>query len=220
MQALRAKYKNVHTDLLDRVATQMAKTVEKEEDIEAAITAQDGFITGIAEYSQKETDRRVTEAVKKREAELKAEAEKNKKPEDKDKDKDKKPEDMPEWAKGLTDTISTLNTKLAALEQEKTQGTLSQKLTAKLKDLKVPEKFYSIALKGRTLKDDTEVDELATTIEAGYKEYLQEISEQGLEGHEAPMIPGSPPKGVSFLMQEKIKSEKDGSQDNLGGKKL
>lgn len=222
LAALRAKHKNVHADLLDRVAGTMAKTVTKEEDIDAAVTAQDEFIKEMADYSQKETDRRVTEALKKAKDDKKDD---NPDP-DKDKDKDKKDKtndkDVPEWAKSLIESNKALSEKLQAIEGEKVTQTLSQKLVEGLKGKQVPESFYKTAIAGRTFKDEAEVDGLIETVSTGYTEHLTELQKIN-PGMGRPQRSTQSNDAVPEAIKEKAQSVKEGAKpaaEGLIGKQL
>jgi len=71
-----------------------------------------------------------------------------------------------------------LQNKIAGFEKEKTQSQLMGKLTSKLKEKGVSEKFY----KGRNLNIESEdgIEQLATEIETDWNEFVQEKAEQGV----------------------------------------
>jgi len=218
---LRAKYKNVHSDLLDRVAVTMAKTVTKEEDIQAAIDAQDGFITEMADYSQKEADRRVTEALKKKTDD--SEAAKKKAEEDAAAEaaKQHQGKDVPEWAKALIDSNKALSDKLAAIEAGKSHEALSSKLISQLKEKGVDETFYTPAIAGRQFKDEAEINALTETLHEAHVKHIQALTDKGLGGGK-PLTPnpGNTDKVnpiVAQMVAEKLGDAKVGS---LEGKPL
>jgi hypothetical protein len=214
---LKAKFTGVQAALLDRVADALASTVTKEEDIETAVGNSAGLVTAFAGFLQSETDRRVTEAITKKQTEHDAEIAKLTKGGDDDKGKDKdKGNDTPAWAKDLLE-------KVARLESTHVAKSHNEKLTAKLKEAGIPEKFYKVAISGRTFKDDTEVEALATEITTNFTEYEQELADQGLAVHPKPTnqrnsnIEDKVPANVETYIAEKFDDK--GAKD-LGGKKI
>ena len=221
---LKAKFPGVQNTLLDRVAETISKTVTKEEDIDAAVTAATPFVTEFSAFHQSEADRRVTEAVQKREGELNAEIEKLKKAKPDDKDKDKpKPDDPPAWAQALIDQNKSLTEKLTAFETGNHQKTLTGKLTAKLTEAKVPEKYYAPMIAGRTFKDDAEVESFAQSIVTAHQDFTQELVNQGLGQNQKPILGATNKDGVSTGVQDYIASKSTSDQtanSGLGGKKI
>ena len=71
-----------------------------------------------------------------------------------------------------------LKQKVTGFEKEKTQSQLMGKLTSKLKEKGVSEKFY----KGRNLNIESEdsIEQLANEIETDWNEFVQEKAEQGV----------------------------------------
>jgi hypothetical protein len=121
--------------------------------------------------------------------------------------KDPKKDEVPAWAKGLTDTIQTLSTKLSAIEGEKTTTSRKGLLTEKLKD--APEAFKNKVLKdfGR-MKFDTDEDfeEYLTDTVTDMGIVVQEESNNGL-GNDKPAGGLKKPasdKEVSSAMKELI----------------
>jgi hypothetical protein len=217
---LKAKFPGVQSTLLDRVADELAKTVTKDEDIDASVNGASGLVSMFSQFYQSESDRRVTEAVKKREEELKAEFVK-KDPKDPKDPKEPDPNDPPAWAKALIDANNALTQKVAAFENANQQKTLTDKVLAKFKELEIDEGYFTPALSGRSFKDDTEVESFVTNTETAYKTYKQSLAEQGL-GQTRPIIGTPNPKtGVSQGVEEYLKSKENADQASpLGGKKL
>ena len=81
-------------------------------------------------------------------------------------------------AKLLDERLSPLQQKLSGFEKEKTQSQLMGKLTSKLKEKGIPESYY----KGRSLsiESETDIETLATTIEADFGVFRQEMAESGV----------------------------------------
>jgi hypothetical protein len=88
----------------------------------------------------------------------------------KKKPKVKKEEEMPAWAKALSDQVT-------ALSKEKTATSMQAKLAEKLKDKGIPASYYKrIALPEK----EEELDDFATQLETDYTEFKQEQINAGL----------------------------------------
>lgn len=112
-------------------------------------------------------------------------------------DPTKKPdEEVPEWQKaieGLTATVQSLATTVGAQQAEKTQQSLSQKLTSLLSEKKVPDWYSSDILDGRTFKDEAEVNAWVDKISTRWGERNQELANNGFK---ETIPPGSGDKDV------------------------
>ncbi|PSR54161.1 hypothetical protein AHMF7605_11830 [Adhaeribacter arboris] len=111
------------------------------------------------------------------------------------------PAEMPDWFKPFAQ-------KMEALETEKAQTTIQQKLSTRLKD--IPALFY----KGRLPKTEEELETVAAEIEADYTAFKQEAANSSANG-------GPPPRGtgistadnkVSPAMKRLIEREKETKQ--------
>lgn len=217
---LKAKAAGVANEVLTGVAAWLAATVTTDED---AATAVDGVLPLLTTL-QSENDRRVT-AFQQENTTLRAEIDKlkGKKPH-KDED-DPKPDDVPAWAQSLIDTNKTLLAQVEALKTENLGKLHQQTLVAKLKELEVPEKYYTPAIKGRTFKDDAEVAALATEISETYKGYAQDLADQGLGNARPPVLSTKTDKdgltdGVKSYLDTKFADPAKTDAVGLGGKKL
>lgn len=218
---LKAKFSGVQTALLDRVADELAKTVTKEEDIDAAVTGAAGLVSMFASFHQSEADRRVTEAITKVTTEKDEEIKKLKGGNDLKEPKDPDPTVPPAWAKALIDANKAMADKVAAFEAGNTQKAFNDKVLAKFKELEIDEGYYTPAMIGRNFKDDAEVESFITATETAHKAYRQTLVEQGL-GQNKPILPGANPKtGVSQGVEAYLKDKASTEQASpLGGKKL
>lgn len=218
---LKAKAAGVANEVLTGVAAWLAATVTKEEDIDTAVSGVLPLLTTL----QSENDRRVTQ-FQTENTTLKAEIEtlKGKKP--KKEGDEPKPEDVPAWAQAMIDQNKTLLAQVEALKTENMGKLHQQTLIAKLKELEVPEKYYTPAIKGRTFKDDAEVAALATEISDNYKGYAQELADQGLGNARPPVLSTKTDKdgltdGVKSYLDNKFPAEPaKADAAGLGGKKL
>lgn len=217
---LKAKHPGVQDALLDKVADALASTVTKEEDIETAVGNSAGLVATFTQFLQSESDRRVTEAITKKQTEHDAEIAKLKGGSD-DKKKDKSEPDQndpPAWAKTLLEKVEKLETTHVAKSHH-------EKLVAKLKEADVPEKYYTPALKGRTFKDDAEVEAFATEITTSFTEYAQELANQGLSILPKPSQQKNPTGDkvapeIETYIKDKFDAPKDGGAKDMGGKKI
>lgn len=219
---LKKQFPGVANNLLDRIASHLEKTVTKEEDIETAVNGAAGLVKEFSEFHQSESDRRVTEAVQKRETELKAEYEK-KTPKDKS---DKTPEEIPAWAQAIVDSNKSLTDELAGFKTAQTQKSLSEKLVSALTEKKIPAKFFGKMVEGRTFKDEAEMLQFATTVETEYADFNQEMINSGLLQSQAPELGGKTKDGISTPVQAFVESKaaeqsgKAPATPQLGGKQL
>lgn len=162
---LQLKFAGVSKKALGLIADKLAKKVTAEDGIEQAITDFDNAVS-IKEFAddlQREGDTRVGDAKKQWEKE-------NPKPADPPKPTDppKPGDEIPAWAKALTDQISTLT-------REKAQSSIRTQAEALLKD--VPVKFWG----GRAIPEKEE--ELQTFVESVTKDYgdfKQGLIDEGL----------------------------------------
>lgn len=107
-----------------------------------------------------------------------------------------KNDDAPEWAKGLVQTVQTLNDEIAALKGEKVTTTRREKLETLLKDAGT---FGTRTLKSfnkMKFENDEEFEEFYSEVEEDLKSYNQERADAGLSSL------GNPP-GAGRKKQEK-----------------
>lgn len=107
-----------------------------------------------------------------------------------------KNDDAPEWAKGLVQTVQTLNDEIAALKGEKVTTTRREKLETLLKDAGT---FGTRTLKSfnkMKFENDKEFEEFYSEVEEDLKSYNQERADAGLSSL------GNPP-GAGSKNQEK-----------------
>ena len=107
-----------------------------------------------------------------------------------------KNDDAPEWAKGLVQTVQTLNDEISALKGEKVATTRRGKLESLLKDSGT---FGTRTLKSfnkMKFENDEEFEEFYSEVEEDLKSYNQERADAGLSSL------GNPP-GAGSKKQEK-----------------
>lgn len=211
LASLRAKYPGMQTSLLERVAKALSKTVTEEANIQSAVDASGELITEMADFVQKEGDRRANEAVQKH---------KSGEGVDPTKSSSKEGDDMPAWAKSLVETNKALAEKLTTFETQNVAKSQGEKLSKLLTDKKVPEKYFSKIISGKTFKDDAELEAFATEIETGWGEFQQHLADEGLASVPKPVFGGANKEGVSADVQNYITGRTSEKASDLGGKKI
>lgn len=177
--ALKLKFIGVSDATLKRIANKKAVGVKDVAEIPALVEA----MTYDAVISS-EIDFRITDANKKavENYELKHGLKEGKPIADPTPIQPPTPADPNDIRKIISDAINAaitpLQEKVTGFEKEKTQSQLMGKLTSKLKEKGVSEKFY----KGRNLNIESEdgIEQLATEIETDWNEFVQEKAEQGV----------------------------------------
>lgn len=216
---LKNKYKTLgFTDkAFDGVATFLAKTITKEEDVEAGTEG----IESLLKAFQSDVDKRVTDAINKTKTELAKKDEGNDDP-DKDKDKNKKPDtETPDWAKAVITKLEATEAKLAQMEGKTKTETHLTTLKSKLAEANVPEKFYTPIIKGREMKEEADVEALATDIVTSWTDVAQDFTDQGLGRLGKPPVNKVDGKTVSPDVKEYIERTTNPEKANtLGGKQL
>ena len=202
ISALKTKYSNL--GFSDRtftgVADYLATTVQDETQIETAITGVEPLLKAL----QGDIDSRVTAAVKKRETELKA-AQQKQEPQPQTTAHSQPPsDDVPAWAKAMMQKLETF-------EKKESQAQLMAKLQKKLTD-KVPETY----LRGRQINIETEsdIDNIAHTIEADYTAFKQELINQGVFVENPKSGSSNAKAGVEFAIAEAKRRNEGGSANN------
>lgn len=188
-QKILAKLKVLHPGLpvafLEFIAAQLEAKVTDETQIETQIQAVEAAIPlpAQSQFYNSEADRRVTEALKKKE-EPKTENPPTPQPQP----QTAPANDAPEWAKGLIESHKTLAEELAALKAGNIAKSQNTRLIDALKAKEVPEHYYGNAIANRTFKDDAEVDAFATTLITGWDTFKQDLTNKGLLNQPKPII--------------------------------
>lgn len=187
-----ALYPGLSKEVLGLIATQIATKVTEESGIDQAITDYDNAasIKTLAEEFQKEGDRRVSTAQKEWEKKNPT-----KKPGKTDKPEENKEDETAVLLKTLLEEVKTL-------KADKAQSSIRDKIKEKLKDAKIPEKFYA---KWALPEKEEEVDAFVESITSDYTSFKQEMINQGLM-QETPPENGS---GGSSNKREASKEEVD-----------
>lgn len=193
LQAIKAKLKEQHPGLpdaiLDRVANTLAKTAKDEatdEELTQAVANQKEMVTDLADYAQKEGDRRATEAQKKAENKNPATPATPANPAKAATEPAKQEDEVVTLLKGLS-------ARLESFEKKEAAKTHTETLQGLLKD-KVPASFYTHAVQGREFKDADEVNTFAEQISQNYTAFQQELANSKL-GQQTPPAQGAAASG-------------------------
>ena len=208
LSGLKTKYKDLGLSetILKVTAESLAKTVEKEEDIETAVAGVEGQMKIYQSFADQNRtlQTEITNLKKAGNSEEKKEEEK-KEGEEK---KETGGEEVPAWAKAIIDSNKAILEKQNQLDAEKVNKTNAEKLVSKLKELGVNESFYSLHL-GKTFEKDDEIDSFATTVKEAEDKYLQDTSNEKLKSKDVPLFGQTTKEGeVSPDVQALIDSKK------------
>ncbi|EPL7679770.1 hypothetical protein RG089_002809 [Elizabethkingia anophelis] len=187
-------------------AETLAKTVEKEEDIETAVAGVEGQMKIYQSFADQNRtlQTEITNLKKASNSEEKKEEEK-KEGEEK---KETGGEEVPAWAKAIIDSNKAILEKQNQLDAEKVNKTNAEKLVSKLKELGVNESFYSLHL-GKTFEKEDEIDAFANTVKEAEDKYLQDTSNEKLKSKDVPLFGQTTKEGeVSPDVQALIDSKK------------
>lgn len=206
---LKTKYKDLGLSetILKGIANKLAKSVEKEEDIETAVAGVEDDL----KIFQSLADQNRTLASKVAELEKGKAPEPNPTPEptpNPEPQKQTGEEEVPAWAKAIIDSNKAILEKQNQLDAEKVNKTNAEKLVSKLKELGVNESFYSLHL-GKTFEKEDEIESFANSIKEAEDKYLQDTSNEKLKTKETPLFGQTPKEGeVSPDVQALIDSKK------------
>lgn len=196
---LKTKYKNygLSETILKAKAKQLAKAVEKEEEIEAAVAGVEDDLAIFQSFAdQNRTLAKKLEELEKGKADQKPAEPEVPKP------TDQPTGDVPEWAKAIIESNKALTENLTKLQQKEAQQTNAQKLQAKLDEMKVSKSYLDLLPQSPTemsFQNDDEIEMFATGLKAKSDVYEQSIS-NGLLGQAAkPMLFGEAAKEGDIL---------------------
>lgn len=180
---LNKKYLGLSSKVLGLVAEKLAKTVTEESQIENAVSGLDNLPVGLKEWAdllQRDGDQRVTDALKKQT------------PPKKEEPAPQPNDEMPAWAKALTEKFEALST---ARQKE----TIQEKLNKKFAEKKIPAIFF----KGRSVDKEEDIDALVAEVEADYTAFKQEHLNDGLDKNKDKVVGGN---GKPEAIDAEIKS--------------
>lgn len=204
LQALKTKYSNLglSAETLEGVANQLTFHVKEETEIEQAVAGVEPMLKAIQSEADKRAGKSLTETerLKKENQEL---AEKLKGFEGAPKEPGTPQEEIPVWAKTLTDKIGTLEASMNATNAEKTSHSFTEKLFGLLDEKGIPKSFYGATTVGRTFKEESEVQNLVEVVASQYETFKQDSANTGFS-YTKPPEQGAPPKNESEAIADLI----------------
>lgn len=216
LQALKTKNSKfgLGPTILEVLADDLAKTVEKEEDVEAAVAGVEGQmkiyqsfadqnrtlqteITNLKKGTEGKTEEQ--KAAEDKAAKEKAEADK------------KEVGDVPEWAKALIESNKTLTENLTQIQQKEAQQTNAEKFQSKLKELEVSDDYLkTLPTFERSFQSNEEIESVAKEYKEKSDVFAQMSANSALGGMAKPSLFGTEVKegAVSPEVQALIDSKK------------
>ena len=195
LQALKTKYAHLGLEesVLKAIATRLVTAVKGENEIENAVQGVEEEVKLLQSVADKGRTSltKAEEARKKLEKELEeARAKSNPNPQNPPTPStEPKPDEMPEWAKGLLEAVTNQGKAIQAFQEEKQQQTAKERFLNQLKAQGVSEPFYKHHL-GRTFKDDAEMEAFVNELKADEQAFLQTQANAGLYSHSRPIVGG------------------------------
>lgn len=191
---LRARFSGTQTKVLDRVADHLSQTVTEESQLETAIAGVQPLVTAFTEILQSETDRRVTEATS---TALKNFREKhgldeNGKPISQPNPPANPPagpqggDDVPAWAKGLIDTVTTLKGTVETVTKKTTMAERQAAIQAQLKAKGVKGDDVNLFSSMVNLESDNLEDEIERVASEYNAQYQRTVNRLIAEGNYSP----------------------------------
>lgn len=203
---LKAKFSgiNLSNARLDAIADKLAPKITDETTIDAKLDE----LNEVVPFSElaKLDDWQRTKEQKEKEQKDKKTSESEKKSAETSKQDD----DAPEWAKALIDQNKAMALKMEALESGRTAEHNASRLIGILKEKKVPESYYNVAITGRSFKDVAEAETYATQLAEAYGKYNQEQINNGLKDQPQPVmgVVTDPAKDVPPMVKQYLEKEK------------
>jgi len=193
LQALKTKYAHLglEENILKAIATRLVNAVKEESEIENAVKGVEEEVKLLQSVADKGRTSlsKAEEARKKLEKELEQERAKSNPNLQNPPTSEPKPDEMPEWAKGLLESVKKQNETIAAFQAEKQQQSAKERFLNQLKTQGVSETFYKHHL-GRTFKDDEEMNAFVSELKADEQAFLQTQANAGLSYHSKPIVGG------------------------------
>lgn len=171
--------------ILKVIAEDLAKTVDTEEKITDAVAGVKGQMKIYQSFAdQNRTLQTEITNLKK----LSTQSEK-KDEEKKEGGESKEVGEIPAWAKGFTESIKTLTDNLNAYKAKETAQTNAEKFQAKLKELKVSEKYLELLPQStREFANDEEIEAYANDLKTKSDAFEQSIANSALANTPKPLF--------------------------------
>ena len=209
LQTLKQRYSNlgVSEKAFDGVADLLSKTITEESKIEEGV----GYAEAFLKAYQSDLDKERGSS-----SQLRKELEELRKPKKEETNTPTPPSDPNgEILKQVLETLQAQGKEIQALRGERShEGKLSQ-INALLAEKKVPTSFSVMALSGRTFDEGTNIEELVSNIEEGYKKFQEEVANETFKGGAKPDSGGG---GTGDELDAIITQTKEGTKSILNEK--
>lgn len=116
-------------------------------------------------------------------------------------------DDVPAWAKSLVESVPKLVQTVEALQKEKTQQSIDQRISSHEKMKDIPEKFWNKRVRPEKEED---IDAFVDDVVADHSEIMQSMTEQGFAPKTKPAVSntgGDKPDKVSSEMSTYLKEK-------------
>ena len=181
LQVLKQKYSNlgVSDKAFDGVADLLSKTITDESKIEEGV----GYAEAFLKAYQSDLDKERGSA-----SQLRKELDEMKRKTEEPKREEPAPPSDPsgEILKQVLEKLDAQGKQLRELRGEKLHDSKLEQINALLGEKKIPTSFSGMALSGRTFDESTNIEELVSNIEEGYKKFQEEVANETFKGGAKP----------------------------------
>lgn len=210
LKELKTKYANLGLSetILKVMAETLAKTVEKDEEVETAVAGVEGQMKIYQSFADQNRTLQTEITNLKKAGEGKTEEKKEEKKEGEEK-KESGKDDIPAWAQAIIDSNKTLSESLTAIKEKETAQTNAQKLQTKLDELKVSKTIQALIPAGLTFENDEAIEAYANDLKTKSDAIAQEFGNSALAATVKPLFGEAKKEGeVSPDVQAYLDSKK------------
>ncbi|MEG0848472.1 MAG: hypothetical protein RSE50_00805 [Myroides sp.] len=195
--------------ILEVLADDLAKTVEKDEDVETAVTGVEGQMKIYQSFADQNRTLQTEITNLKKGAEGKTEEKKEEEKKKGGDDKKESGEQEPAWLKALNEKIDKQNDLISNFQKEKAQQSTAQQLQAKFTELKIPQSFQKLIPMDKVFATPEEMEAFVNEQKANYDGLAQEFGNAALGQVPKPLFGEAAKEGeVSPDVQARIDSKK------------
>ncbi|MBT0554261.1 hypothetical protein [Riemerella anatipestifer] len=213
LELLKTKYKDLglSESILKVTADRLARTVKEEAEETEITQAIESVESELRMYqSFEDGNRTLLKEVK----DLKEKLEKNEPTPNPEPNPNPRPNGGNPEPNPMLELLKELKGEITALKSEKIQQTNKEKLTAKLQELGVNEKFYGTHIQGKTFENDEEIVAFATKLKEDQDAYDQAKNNDLLKSQANPLFGTQAVEGqVSADVQDYIKTKFNQNQN-------
>lgn len=188
LKELKTKYANLGLSetILKVTSETLAKTVEKEEEVETAVAGVEGQMKIYQSFADQTRTLQTEITNLKKAGEGKTEEKKEEKKEGEE--KKETGNEIPAWAQAIIDSNKTLSENLTAIKEKETAQTNAQKLQTKLDELKVSKTIQALIPAGLTFENDEAIEAYANDMKSKSDAIAQEFGNSALAATVKPLF--------------------------------